>query len=99
MNVLFNLSGKNVLPGIGNSVENSLMDLAFQVHVMYVKSECIKGLIPQSLELQTKVTLVNLISKVGRVPKLLWRRSECFCIQNGRGSRSSCDHVTKVGGP
>jgi len=68
MNVLCNLPGKKVLPSIGNSVKNSLMALAFQVYVMYVRSKCIEGLIPQSLQLQTKVTLVNLISKVGRVP-------------------------------
>ena len=68
MNVLFNLHGKKELPVIGNTVENSLMALAFQVHVIYVRSKCIEGLIPQSLQLQTKVTLVNLISKFGRVP-------------------------------
>jgi len=69
MNVLYNLPGKKVLPSIGYTVENSLMALAFQQHIMYVRSKCIERLIPQSLQLQTKVTLVNLISKVGRVPK------------------------------
>jgi len=88
-----------MLPGTGYTDENSLMVLACQPHVLYVRSKCIAGLIPQSLQLQTKVTLVNLISKVGRVPK------PCGvdrCVSAVRSVeepvfvclRSSCNHVT-----
>jgi len=58
----------NVLPGIGHTAENSLMTLACHLHILYVRSKCIAGLISQSLQLQMKVTLVNPVSKVGRVP-------------------------------
>lgn len=60
---------QKVLPGIVYTAENSLMALACQLHILYVRSICKAGLIPKSFQLKMKVTLVNLISKFGRVPK------------------------------